>query len=87
MKKERTRPIFSRQLRLIKDRRAIPDLRAAYDKYRRAQEIGSDPSPTLDYLECCAALLDIEGARSTKRQLKTLRGVRTGRYVAMPSSC
>ena len=61
---------FFQAVRLMKDRRAIPDLRAAYDKYRRAQETGSDPAPTLDYLECCAALLDIEGALEYKKAIE-----------------
>jgi HEAT repeat protein len=61
---------FYQALGLMGDKRAVPALRAAYDRYR--ERLGPRPvSGTLDdgidYLSCCAALWDIEGLEDYKR--------------------
>jgi hypothetical protein len=53
---------FYQALGLLDDRRAVPTLRKAYDMYKASQASGDcKDSDLVDYLQCCKALLVMEG--------------------------
>jgi hypothetical protein len=60
-------------VREIKDKRAVPALRAAYENYREALGKGArsgDQVDYMDYLECCAALWAIEASAEYKEAIE-----------------
>ena len=64
---------YYQALELLKDARAIPPLRRAYDQYRRGlEERELDSSELWDYLQCCRTLLVLDGSPEFENALREM---------------
>ena len=64
---------FFQAIVLMKDKRAVPALRAAYDNYRKELRAGTETAVKFDYVEylaCCKALWEIDGSMEYKAAIE-----------------
>jgi hypothetical protein len=66
---------FFEAIGLMRDNRAVPALRAAYDNYRKELRAGAEAHVGFDhfsYLSCCTALWEIEGPTEYRKAIEEL---------------
>ncbi|PYU37413.1 MAG: hypothetical protein DMG54_33770 [Acidobacteria bacterium] len=65
---------FYQALELLNDRRAVPTLRQVYDRHKAHLSTGEcEESELVDYLECCKALLVIDGNSEYQRAISEMQ--------------